>query len=257
MIHAAARTQLIGRAGAEVAYKSWADYMGMAKSLLEAKRSLFSEKGRPAIRPEAWPTYSAISAFGLDHDLWEAARKGLGSLKLHLRPEDVDMPADQWSYWSTIMTAVLAWRTEANKKRNRSVTFVKLQSGPFNKSILKLDLEAFTKIETAVCVVRFILMFPISSAEVERVFSVVKAVGNPRRTRLRSHRRFLETRCRCDRVTFLRTFRRLIRFLGLPAEDADRACKAVSPVVLAPVDIARTAFQGTSGEEFEGDTDED
>jgi hypothetical protein len=39
--------------------------------------------------------------------------------------------------------------------------------------------------KAAIRAVRFVLMIPLSSTEVERAFSVIKAVGNPRRAMLK------------------------------------------------------------------------
>jgi hypothetical protein len=39
--------------------------------------------------------------------------------------------------------------------------------------------------KAAIRAVRFVLMIPLSSTEVERTFSVIKAVGNPRRAMLK------------------------------------------------------------------------
>jgi hypothetical protein len=61
-----------------------------------------------------------------------------------------------------------------------------------------LDMDQLKQVRAAILVAKTVLLWPLSSSEVERVFSVVKAGADARRSSMKAHRRFHETRLRLD-----------------------------------------------------------
>lgn len=67
----------------------------------------------------------------------------------------------------------------------------------------------------AVRCARFVMVLRLSSAEVERSFSLAKLVGNMRRTSLSPAHRMFETRCRLDKETMVQVLEQYVSRTGL------------------------------------------